>query len=60
LEFGEHSMGVGSGWLNSCKSTLLEFGQVLLMAVAVVGGYKILVPKLFFWRGVVPEFDYLF
>ena len=28
------------------------------MAVAVVGGYKHLVVKLFFWQGVVPEFDY--
>jgi hypothetical protein len=28
------------------------------MAVAVTRGYKNLVPKLFFWRGVVPEFDY--
>jgi hypothetical protein len=28
------------------------------MAVTVVGGYKNLVPKLFFRRGVIPEFDY--
>jgi hypothetical protein len=27
------------------------------MTVAVMGGYKNLVPKLFFWRGVVLESD---
>jgi hypothetical protein len=58
LEFGEPSRGVDSGWLNSCKCILLKCGWVLLVAVAVMGGYKHLVPKLFFWWGVVPEFDY--
>jgi hypothetical protein len=32
-------------------------GGVLLMAVTVVGGYKNLVPKLFFRWGVIQGFD---
>jgi hypothetical protein len=28
------------------------------MAVAVMRGYENLAPKIFFWRGVVPDFDY--
>jgi hypothetical protein len=50
LEFGEPRSPVNV----ICQNV----GGVLLMAVTVVGGYKNLVPKLFFRRGVYPEFDY--
>jgi len=43
---------VATTWLCKCKLPDCA-GWVLLMAVAVVGGYNNLVAKLFFWWGVV-------
>jgi hypothetical protein len=49
---------VATSWLLTVNVICWNVGGVLLMAVTVVGGYKNLVPKLFFRRGVIPEFDY--
>ena len=41
------------GSLSPVNVICQNMGGVLLMAVTVVGGYKNLVPKLFFRRGVI-------